>query len=201
MYSFDSPYMIIAGILTGLVFGFFLQKAAVTRYQIILGQFLFKDFTVLKVMLTAIVVGSIGIWVMLSLGWVALDLKPAVLGPNIVGGLIFGIGMAIFGFCPGTGIAALGDGARHAWPGLLGMILGGALFAETYPLFMDSFMKAGTINIQIADTATSKVTLADLSHLPHWLYVIGLAVVAVVVFAIIERFAPKRTETPADPVA
>ncbi len=202
MYSFDTPFMIFTGILTGLVFGFLLQKAAVTRYQTILGQFLFKDFTVLKVMLTAIVVGSIGIWTMHSFGWVELHIKPATLVPNIVGGLIFGVGMALLGFCPGTGIAALGDGARHAWPGLLGMLVGGAIYAETYHLLKDGFLKMGTITAEVAGESTNKVTLSDVSHLSPWLYVVGLAVIAIVVFVLIERFGPRPAGTgPSGPAA
>mgnify|MGYP004136876501 CR=1 FL=1 len=62
MWMLDTPFMIVAGLLTGVVFGVLLQKAHVTRYEVIVGQFLFKDFTVLKVMLTAIVVGAVGVF-------------------------------------------------------------------------------------------------------------------------------------------
>ena len=119
MFDLASSQMIVYGLLAGFVFGFLLQKGGVTRYRVILGQFLLKDFTVLKVMFTAIVVGAVGIWGMRSAGMdFPMHVKNAAILANIVGGLIFGVGMAVLGYCPGTGIAAIGDGSRHAIPGL-----------------------------------------------------------------------------------
>ena len=68
---FDTPVLVIGGVLTGLFFGFLLQKGHVTRYNVIVGQFLFADFTVLKIMLTAIVTGAIGIYAMYGAGMIA----------------------------------------------------------------------------------------------------------------------------------
>lgn len=174
---------VLMGAGTGLVFGFLLQKAAVTRYQTILGQFLFKDFTVLKVMLTAIVVGGIGIYALHAMNPdMHMHIKNAQLLGNIVGGLIFGVGMAILGYCPGTGVAALGDGSRHAIPGLLGMVVGAGIYAEVYPHIKDNLLKVGVITVD----ETSKVTLPQLTHLSPWWFIAGLAIIAVVVFLIIE---------------
>lgn len=193
MFNFDSPLMIVYGLLTGLVFGLLLHKAGVTRYQTILGQFLFKDFTVLKVMLTAIVTGAIGIWGMRAMGLdVPLHIKGATLVANVVGGLIFGVGMAVLGFCPGTGAAALGDGSRHAWPGLLGMFAGGTAFAYAYPFMKDNLLKAGDLVVTLGDKTSDKITFADVSGLSPWWFIAGLAVVALVVFAAVEWLAPKR---------
>ena len=71
IFSFDPPMLIVYGLVVGLVFGFLLQKGGVTRYQVIVGQFLLKDFTVLKVMLTAIVTGAVGIYGMRRSGWIS----------------------------------------------------------------------------------------------------------------------------------
>ncbi|MHC5001987.1 MAG: YeeE/YedE thiosulfate transporter family protein, partial [Planctomycetota bacterium] len=109
---FADPTSLALGAATGLVFGFLLQKGGVTRFQVIVGQFLLKDFTVLKVMLTAIVVGAIGIYGMRAAGMdVPLHVKGTALLANVLGGLIFGVGMAILGYCPGTALAAIGDGS------------------------------------------------------------------------------------------
>ena len=147
MWMLDTPFMIVAGLLTGVVFGVLLQKAHVTRYEVIVGQFLFKDFTVLKVMLTAIVVGAVGVYGMLALGLLEpanMHIKAlAVLG-NVLGGAIFGVGMALLGYCPGTGVAALGDGSRHAWFGVLGMLVGGAAYAHFYPAIESHILSVGT---------------------------------------------------------
>ena len=185
MWMLDTPFMIVTGLITGLVFGLLLQKAHVTRYQVIVGQFLFKDFTVLKVMLTAIVVGAVGIRVMLAMGVMTPDMLHvkglAVLG-NLLGGAIFGVGMAVLGYCPGTGVAALGDGSRHAWFGLLGMIVGGGVFAHFYPTIQEHLLGVGKYG---------KDTLADLTGVSPWWFVVGIAIVAAAVFVAIEKFGPK----------
>ena len=187
MYDLASPLTIVYGLLTGLVFGFLLQRGGVTRYNVIVGQFLLKDFTVLKVMLTAIVVGAIGIWGMRAMGMdVPLHIKGATLAANAVGGLIFGVGMAVLGYCPGTGIAALGDGSRHAWAGVLGMFAGGAGFAYTYPALKDNLLQYADVTVTLAGKSTDKITFADVSGLSPWWFIAGLAVVAVVIFVLLE---------------
>jgi uncharacterized membrane protein YedE/YeeE len=177
---FDTPAMIIGGLLTGLVFGFLLQKAHVTRYGVILGQFLFKDFTVLKVMLTAIVTGSIGVYAMYDLGMIQhLHIKTAALAAVALGGTIFGVGMALLGNCPGTGVAALGEGSRHAGVGVLGMVVGAGLYAETMPYFKDSLLKAADYG---------KVTFETISGISHWVFIGVLVMVTVAVCVSVEYF-------------
>ena len=98
------------GLLFGIAFGFLLQKGGVAKYHILIGVLLLEDFTVVRVMISAIVVGMIGVFVMHRLGWVELHLKPTRYGANILGGLIFGVGFGLIGYCPGTGAAAVGQG-------------------------------------------------------------------------------------------
>ncbi|MEZ6193605.1 MAG: YeeE/YedE thiosulfate transporter family protein [Phycisphaerales bacterium] len=181
--------MLIAGLLTGIVFGFLLQRGGVTRYNVIVGQFLMKDFTVLKTMLTAIIVGAVGIWGMLAIGMMepsGLHIKSATLLANGLGGVIFGVGMAILGYCPGTGVAALGDGSRHAWPGLLGMIFGAGVYAEVYPYIMDNLLK-------VADEG--KVTFADVAGISPWWFILGLVMIAGIVFYLLEKPASPNKPT------
>ncbi|MCI0456887.1 MAG: YeeE/YedE family protein, partial [Gemmataceae bacterium] len=86
------PWTVIAlGLLGGFVFGFLLQKGGVTKYDVIVNQFRLKDFTVLKTMLTAIVVGGLGVFFLHGQGLAPLSVKPAILVANVVGGLIFGV--------------------------------------------------------------------------------------------------------------
>lgn len=180
---FASPGVLALGALTGLIFGFLLQKGRVTRFDVIVGQFLLRDFTVLKVMLTAIVVGGTGVWAMHQLGWVSLHVKGAALLANGLGGAIFGVGMATLGYCPGTGVAAIGDGARDAWFGLLGMLFGAAVYAEAYPWLNERILKVGDLG---------KLTLADAAHVSPWWFVAALAGIAVTVFALLERWEHRR---------
>ncbi len=121
---------LVLGLLFGVVFGFLLQKGGVAKYEILIGVLLLRDFTVLKVMLTAVVVGMIGIHAMHGAGLVQLHLKPTRLGANTVGGVIFGIGFGLSAYCPGTGAAAFGQGNFDALAVIVGMMAGSYAFAE-----------------------------------------------------------------------
>lgn len=101
---------LLLGVLFGVIFGFLLQKGGVAKYHVLLGALLLEDFTVMKVMLTAIIVGSVGIFSLHAFGLVKLDIKPTRYAANIIGGLLFGVGFGLLAYCPGTGAAALGQG-------------------------------------------------------------------------------------------
>ena len=89
---------LLLGLLTGILFGFILQKAQVTKYQKIVAFFRLTDLTVLKVMFGAILAGMVGVYLLYDLGLVRLHIKPMILSANILGGLIFGVGMLLLGF-------------------------------------------------------------------------------------------------------
>jgi hypothetical protein len=175
MFTADPLPTLLAGLAVGVVFGFLLQKGQVTRYATIVGQFLLVDHTVLRIMLTAIVVGAVGVWGMLALGWIEhLHVKPALLAANATGGLIFGVGMASLGYCPGTGVGAAAEGSRHAWFGVTGMVFGALAYAFAYPALERGFLHVGDLG---------KVTFADLTGASPWWFIGGLAVIALSVFA------------------
>ena len=155
------------GLLMGIGFGFFLQKGGVTKYTIIINQLLLKDFTVLKIMLTAAATGMVGVYAMKWIGLTELHPKPGSVGMNIVGGTLFGIGFAVLGYCPGTVAGAAGNGYLDgAIGGILGIWFGAGLFAAFY-----SKLNAGILNKgYIGD-----VTFPKLLKLPEWLMVIIFA--------------------------
>jgi uncharacterized protein len=122
------------GLIFGIAFGFLLQKGGVTKYDVILGQLLLEDMTVLKVMLSAVIVGMPGVYAIKHLGRAELQPKAGSLGLNLIGGLIFGVGFAVLGYCPGTLAGALGNGYLDAATGgLLGILVGSDLYARLYP--------------------------------------------------------------------
>lgn len=185
---FASPRDLALGALAGFLFGFLLQKGGVTRYRVILGQFLLTDFTVLKVMGTAIVVGAVGIYAMLALGMLEsaeLHLKSATIWGNLVGGLVFGVGMAVLGYCPGTGVGALADGSRHAIFGVLGMLAGAAVYAEVHPWVNANLLKVNDLG---------KVTLSQETGLSPWWFIVAMAVAAVVGFTVLERWQRREKQ-------
>lgn len=121
---------LLVGLGMGLLFGLALQKSGVTDYDVILGTLRLQQMTVAKVMLAAIIVGSLGVYGLRQAGLLELQIRPASLGGNVVGGLLFGIGFAMLGYCPGTVMGAVGEARLDALVGgVLGMMLGSALYA------------------------------------------------------------------------
>lgn len=117
----------------GVLFGVILQRSRVNTFDKIAGFALLKDFTVPKVLFTAIGVGSILLFFQVNLGLATLSLKPLLLTGVILGGIIFGIGMAVLGYCPGTLIVAMGEGALDAVIGVLGGLAAGWFYIMLYP--------------------------------------------------------------------
>lgn len=138
-----STQQLILGAFFGVLFGFLLQKGGVAKYHILIGTLLLEDFTVVKVMLTAIIVGSVGIFSLHALGLVKLHVKPTRYAANIIGGLLFGVGFALMGYCPGTGAAALGQGNLDALSAIIGLMVGSYLFAEVSGRLEKTVMKWG----------------------------------------------------------
>ncbi|MBF0315863.1 MAG: YeeE/YedE family protein [Oligoflexia bacterium] len=127
----------------GFIFGFLLQKGGVAKYEVIVGQLLLQDFTVAKIIMSAILVGMIGIYFLQRFHLIELQLKPTHIAANIIGGLVFGIGFAFSGYCPGTGAAALGQGNLNAIFYILGMLVGSIIFAELSKKLNNSVNKWG----------------------------------------------------------
>jgi uncharacterized membrane protein YedE/YeeE len=128
------------GLLAGVFFGFLLQKGRVLRFDKQIGAMLLKDMTIFKFMLSAIMVGMVGILLLANLEIITLSHKPMNVGAILLGGALFGAGWAVMGFCPGTSLGALGEGRWHAVFPILGMVAGAALYAELYPFFKSTVL-------------------------------------------------------------
>ena len=173
----DSARQLVLGLVFGVVFGFLLQKSGVARYEVLLGQFLLTDFTVIKVMLTAIIVGMVGIFSLRALGLVELHVKPTHYASNIAGGLLFGVGLGVLGYCPGTGVVALGQGNYDAIAGILGLLVGSYFYAETSGYVASTIQKIGSRgSIMLPDLLGMR--LAAFLALCVPLLILGLFVIA-----------------------
>ena len=167
------------GFVFGIIFGFLLQKGGVTKYDVILGQLLLEDFTVIKIMLSAVVTGMIGIHLMKSLGWIQLKPKAGSWGKNAIGGLIFGLGFAVLGYCPGTIAGAVGNGYLDALTGgLIGIIVGAGVFASLYPRLKDGILRRGDFG---------NLTLPRLLKVNDWIVIIPLSGLIVLLLFLIEQ--------------
>ncbi len=166
------------GLITGVIFGFLLQKGQVTKYGVIMGTFLFTDLTVVKVMFSAVVVGAIGIHYLKGKGRMEPQIKKAALGRNIIGGIIFGIGFALLGYCPGTGWGAVGQGNLDAlFGGALGMLVGAALFAESYGFLKRTVLGWGKVGA---------TTLPQMMNKSPWTIIGWLTLFVLALFVFIE---------------
>ena len=180
---FDSPDKLLLGFITGIAFGFLLQKGRVAKFRVIVGQFLLKDWTVFKVMLTAVAVGAVGVWIMVGIGWASLTIKPAAFCGVIVGALLFGTGMAIFGYCPGTSVAACGEGRRDARVGVIGMLAGALVYVAAFPALQNLVNGLGNLG---------EVTLPAVTGLSPWIFVGALVIAASLVAALVQRRAEQH---------
>ena len=126
---------VIVVFIIGILFGSIIQYAKVHKFEKIAGFAMLKDTVVPKMLFLAIGVASIGLFFMIQLGWASYHIKPIMLGGLILGGIIFGVSMAIFGKCPGTGPVSVAEGRIDIMVGAIGGILGGLVFT----LFYDQF--------------------------------------------------------------
>jgi uncharacterized membrane protein YedE/YeeE len=136
---------LVLGALTGVAFGALLQQGRVLRFEKQVGAMLLKDMTILKFMLSAIVVGMVGLYALEGLDVIQFSPKATAVGANLIGGLLFGLGWAVMGFCPGTAMGAVGEGRWHAIWALLGMLVGAAIYAEVYPALKESVLTWGKL--------------------------------------------------------
>ncbi len=167
------------GLLLGFLFGFLLQKGGVCDYEVILGQLLLTDFTVIKVILTAIVTGMLGVYAMREAGWVTLHKKKGSLGATVPGPLLFGVGFALLGYCPGTSVGAVGHGALDALVGgVFGIMIGAGLYAAAYPTLEKKVLHIGEFGDK---------TLIDMLKVGNpWLVIIPAAIIMIAFLLILE---------------
>jgi len=119
-------------IMWGFIFGAILQYAKLNRFDTIVGMAVLQDFTVAKTIAFAIGLGALLVQGEIYFGWASYHVKPLIWVGVVVGGLIFGVGMAVLGYCPGTVVISLGQGNLDALMGIIGAVCGSLLFSVLY---------------------------------------------------------------------
>jgi len=168
----------VLGLCTGLAFGFLLQKGRVLRYDKQVNAMLFKDMTIFKFMLSAIIVGMFGILALNDLKLIQLSHKAMNMGGILVGGALFGAGWAVMGFCPGTSVGAVGEGRWHALFGVVGMVVGAAIYAELYPTFKNTVLSWGDFG---------KIGLPGALGINHWIVALIFTAITLLLFRWFEK--------------
>lgn len=188
---FGDEVSLIVAFVTGIGFGFFLERAGFGNARVLAAQFYFRDLRVLKVMFTAIVTAMVGLFVLARLGAVDLSLvylTPTLVMPQIVGGLVLGAGFIIGGYCPGTSCVSAATGRIDGMVYVAGMVGGLLGFAEVYP-HIAGFAKS---------TAMGQVTLPQFLSIPYGVLVLAVVVMALAAFVAAEwaerRFGKKAPD-------
>ncbi|MFP4168204.1 MAG: YeeE/YedE thiosulfate transporter family protein [Desulfonatronovibrionaceae bacterium] len=173
---------IITGILMGIVFGFALERGRVFEPGVLVGQFQLRNFLLAKVFLSAAATTLVVLAVLNGIAGVELGPKPAVFPAVILGGLMFGMGMALAGACPGTVMAQIGAGYRDAWFVLIGAVFGAMGYGYMQPV------------LNSVNTSMGKVSLAHALGAPFWVIALVAAAVIAFLLAVLEKRKPWREE-------
>jgi hypothetical protein len=171
---------LVAAVVFGAIFGFLLHRGRVTSYDVIVNQLRMRDFTVLKIMMTAIIVGGVGVLGLKSYGLAVYHIKDATMLGVIIGGALFGVGMAVYGYCPGTGLAAIGTGSLHALVGAIGMVVGGMLYGLSF-----GWVQSNILTVW----ALGKARLPGMTGIGDLWWFAGLAVILAVIGLLTRRQA------------
>jgi uncharacterized protein len=173
---------VASGLLCGLLFGYVLENAGFASPRKLTAQFRFSDWSVFKVMFTAIIIAGTGLYAAVEFGW----LKPngfyvptTFFWATLTGGALVGAGMAVGGYCPGTSTVGLATGRLDALMFMIGMVLGTGVFAGSFD-WLEGFYLAGE--------GPQGQTLSALIGLPVWAVLVILIAIAVFGFAIGARF-------------
>ena len=169
---------LINGLITGILFGFLLQKGRVVRYDKQMGALRLMDMTIVKFFFSAILTGMVGVAVLHNLGIAKPLILPTNIGANIIGGLMFGLGWSIIGYCPGTSLGALGEGRTDAFWGMLGMLVGAALFAEIFPMMSRTVLMWGR---------EGSITLPQILGLNNWIVIVLFVAMGLGLFMFLEK--------------
>jgi len=173
--AFNEEVSLIVAFVIGIGFGFFLERAGFGSARKLAAQFYFNDMSVLKVMFSAIVTAMIGIFYLSWSGYMDLSMvyiNPTYIVPQIIGGLLLGVGFVIGGYCPGTSCVGLSTGKIDAFIYLLGIVFGIFLFGEAYP-FIEGFVNS---------TSMGQVTLPQFFNLSYGIVVFLVVLMAVGMF-------------------
>lgn len=175
---------IIFPLIIGIIFGYALVKGGLTKYSNIAGAFRFTDMTVMKFMLTGIVTGGLGVYALKALNVITMLPIPSTYWVgNIAGGLIFGVGMCLAGFCPGTILAGAGEGkVDYLVSGFLGMFTGTFIYGLVYDPAMKTIKSIGAV----------KITIPEMVNAHPLLVVAILAVISLILFYLFARGLKRR---------
>ena len=176
---------LILAVILGMFFGLFLERGGLGDPHKLTGVFYLTDFSVPKVMFTAMVVAGTGLYLLSDLG--VLDMHrvwivPTFFWPQLLGGALFGLGFLVSGYCPGTAVAGFASGRLDALVTMLGIGAGSLVFAIVYPALEGFYFSS----------SMEGATLPSLLGISHWAVLAFVYLMAAGMFYMMERYERKR---------
>jgi len=175
---------LLMAVMLGFFFGLFLERGGLGNPHKLTGVFYLTDFVVPKVMFMAILVASVGFYLLSDLKLLDLNrvwIVPTFFWPQIAGGALFGIGFVVSGYCPGTAVAGLASGRLDALVTMIGIGIGSLIFAVVYPMLED-FYQSSPMGV---------ATIPGVTGVSHWIVLAVLFSMAGLMFFLMERFEKK----------
>jgi uncharacterized protein len=169
---------LFAALIVGIIVGGLFHLARISKYDVQIAAMQFKDMAIFKFMLSSTIIAMIGFYIFDAYGIMEFKPKPLFWSDTILGGILFGIGWGLLGFCPGTGMAAVGEGKIDAVVGIGGMLTGAALYAYTFEYIAPLLPDLG---------GPGKVTLPVLFDINPWVLITLFIAVFIAAFIFFEK--------------
>lgn len=184
-FVFSQNVSLFIAVVLGFFFGLFLERGGLGNPHKLTGVFYLTDFTVPKVMFSAIVVAGTGLYLMSDLKLLDMNriwIVPTFFWPQIAGGALFGVGFVLSGYCPGTAVAGFASGRLDALVTMAGFGSGSFVFAVLYS-YVENFY---------GSSAMEGATLPKILNMNHWFVIIFLIIFAIAMFYVMEKYEKKN---------
>ncbi len=167
---------LIAGLLVGIAMGALLQRVGASSPAAILRSLRLQDLTVIKFMATTIAVATVVTYG--ASHWIPMhfDVKPTYVLGVAGGGLLFGVGFAVAGYCPGSCVVACGEGRKDAFATVAGGLAGTLAFTLLY---------TGLEPVFILPINFGKIRLSDVLHVPAFAVALALASILLTIVTVV----------------
>lgn len=180
----DGASLVVA-LLVGIAFGWFLERGGMGNARKLAAQFYLRDMAVFKLLFSAVITAMLGIFWLTRAGWLEPALvyvPPTWVVPQLLGGLIFGLGFVMGGLCPGTSCVAISSGRWDGLALLAGMLTGIFVFGEAFPV----------VSWLYETTPAGTITLPELLGLPYHVTVLLVTALGVGTFRLAESVEGRR---------
>ncbi len=167
---------LVFALFVGIAMGAILQRVGASSPTMIVRSLRLEDIAVIKFMATTIAVATVVTYAISN--WVPMhfDIKPTYLLGVGVGGLIFGVGFALAGYCPGSCVVGCGEGRKDALVTVLGGLTGSLAFTLVYTVLEPMLIRPLDFG---------KIRLSDVLHLPAFAVAVALAAILLAVVTIV----------------